>query len=327
MNQRKTAEKSKSGPWAPRSEPEWKPGRLPASLIEVAPGFVLAARLQPGPDARLRRLAVKALDAGVIHPSPAQNNVSQAETLAAAVRNAAAGVGQGGGRAALLLPDGAVRVTVLDFETLPAKKKDWDELVRWKMKESLGFPASEARISYQETFRAQDKAEVLAIAIREDALAPYEAALEPVHGAPFLVWPATLALLPLLPISEAGAQLLTHICSGWVTHVLVENERIRFWRSREIAREAASEAAAEAARAAASARDRMGLTIAQAWFCARPLLADGTKEALSQALGMAVTELALNPALEAGLRPEEKPLYGMFAAPVAGMIMNWENGL
>lgn len=326
MNKANTAKKSKNGSWAVRPEPEWKPGRLPASLIEVAPRFVLAARLQPGPDAGLRRLAVKGLDSGVISPSPAQKNVVKVEALASAVLDAATAVGNSGGRAALLLPDGSVRVTVLDFETLPAKKKDRDELVRWKMKESLGFPVSEARISYQETFRAQGKAEVLAIAVHEDALAQYEAALEPVRGAPFLVWPATLALLPLLPVSEEGAQLLTHICSGWITHVVVENERIRFWRSRELGRDPASEAAAEAARAAASARDRMGLAIAKAWFCARPFLADGTKEALSQALGMAVSDLALNPAFEAGLKLDEKPLYAMFAAPAAGMIMNWENG-
>ncbi|MGH9401227.1 MAG: hypothetical protein ACRD2P_03865 [Terriglobia bacterium] len=78
----------------------------------------------------------------------------------------------------------------------------------------------------------------------------------------------------------------------------------------------------EAARAAASARDRMGLEIARAWLCSRPLLGDGLRDALQKTLNAPVEDLPLDRTFEAGLRPEEKPLYGLFAAPLAGMILN-----
>lgn len=297
--------------------------KLPASVIEIEPGFVLAARLSGPPKRGVRRLAVESLDAGVVEPSPSQPNVGKAEMLGRAIKAASNAVGNGGGRTALLLPDAAVRVSILEFETLPPKKKEMEALVRWKIKDSLGFPVEEARMAYQATHRAPGSIELLAIAVKTAVLAQYEAAMESVRGGPSVVLPATAALLPLLPESEPGAQLLTHVCAGWVTHAVVEGSRLRFWRSRQLAQgPGMAEVISEAARAAASARDRMGLEIARAWFCSRPPLGDGLRDALHKALGTAVEHLPLDENFEAGLRVAEKPLYGSFAAPLAGLIVN-----
>lgn len=300
--------------------------RLPAAMIEIESGFVAGARLAGAPKCALRRLAVTALDSGVVEPSPSQLNVAKPEMLGQAIRAVSKSIGNGRGRTGLLLPDASVRVNVVEFEMLPSKPKELDALLRWKIKDSLGFSPDDARISFQEIYRGPGVVELLVVAAKNEVLAQYEGVIEPIRGGPVLVLPATLALLPLLPETEPGAQLLTHICSGWVTHALLEAQRLRFWRSRQLtsqdADSAKGEVVPEAARAAASARDRLGLDIARVWLCSRPPLDEGIKDALCKALGAPVEDLPLDESLETGLGSEERPLFNLFAAPLTGIIAN-----
>lgn len=307
---------------------------LPAAMIEIQPAFVVGSRFVKSGQAGIRRIAVKAIEPGVVNPSPLLPNIAKPDALGDAMASVSKAIGNGGGRAGLLLPDGALRVCLLEFETLPAKAKDLDSLLRWRIKDSIGFAPEEARLAYQECFRAAGRVELLVLAARADVLAQYEAALEGVRGAPVLTLPATLALLPLLPGTEPGGQLLTHVCSGWVTHALVEGNRLRFWRTRYIKSgdhaTGAEEVISEAARAAASARDRLGVEISKAWLCSRPAPDEALRSALSAALGLSVADLADGCSRAAGMKldmaldAEERPLFDMFAAPLAGLITNAE---
>ncbi|MGH9435161.1 MAG: hypothetical protein ACRD06_04075, partial [Terriglobia bacterium] len=274
----------------------------------------------------LRRLAASGVEAGIVEPSPLLPNVLQPQRLGDAIEAVSASLGNGGGRSGLILPDGAVRVNVLEFDTLPSKSKEVESLLRWRVKDSLGFPSEEATLSHQEIHRAEGKIELLVVAVRRQVMEQYEAALEAARGGPVFTQPATLALLPLLPETEPGGQLLTHVCSGWVTHALVQGSRLRFWRTRQLtgaeSAEQAGEVVSEAARAAASARDRFGLQITKSWLCSRPLASRELKDALGGALGLPVEDLPLGNRLDAELMADERPLFSMFAAPLAGLIAN-----
>lgn len=274
----------------------------------------------------LRRLAVTGLDNGVVDPSPLQLNVSQPVMLAKAIEKVSETTGNGGGRTGLLLPDVVARVNVLDFETLPAKIKEMESLLRWRIKDSLGYSPEDAQLSYQELHRGPGFIELLVVAVKKDVLGQYLGVIEPLRGSPTLVLPATMALLPLLSDIEPGGQLLTHVCCGGVTHALVEGNRLRFWRSRRLPQQdeesTSNEVISEAARAVASVRDRLGLDVQRAWLCARPLAGEGLKQALRQALNVPVDDLPVDARFDSGLKPEEKPLLSMFAAPLAGIISN-----
>lgn len=303
---------------------------LPAAMIEIQPTFVVGARFVKGGAAGVRRIAVKAVEPDVVSPSPLTPNIAKPEALSEAIAAVSKAIGNGGGRAGLLLPDGALRVCLLEFETLPSKPKDLNSLLRWRIKDSLGFAPEEARLAYQECFRSVGRVELLVLAARADVIAQYEGALEGVRGAPVLTLPATLALLPLLAGDEPGGQLLTHVCANWVTHALVEGNRLRFWRTRPLSSGedmGADEVISEAARAAASARDRLGVEISKAWFCSRPAPDESLRAALSATLGCPVENLtgarsATGVLLDAALDAEERPLFGMFAAPLTGLIAN-----
>jgi hypothetical protein len=301
---------------------------LPTLVFEIAPGFVAGARLEgSGHQARrVRRMGVQQLEPHSLEPHPGRPNVANQEEVRRAIREVAAVTGNGTGRFGLVVPDGAVRVAVLLFETLPEDAREAEALVRWRMRDKLPFAPEEARVSYQVLWRAPGHVEVLAAAARSSVLSEYEAALEPINGGPALTLPATLALLPLLPDRAAGGHLLLHVCSRWVTAVLMVKARPCFWRTREldtaVAEDPAKAVASEAARVLASARDHLETKLEQAWLCVRPPTTSELVSAVADAISHEVELLTPRPGLDAALSSGERRLFEYFGAPVAGLVSN-----
>ncbi len=299
---------------------------LPPVVLEIEPDFVVGALLSRASPAGVRRMAIETLDSGVLEPSPTQANVIKPELLARSLRAITRTMRNGGGRLGLLLPDAAVRVNIVSFETLPPKRGELEALLNWKIKESLGFPPEEAKLSWQITHAEAGLVEVLVVAAKRDVLRQYETALKTLRYAPVLILPVTLALLALLPGDLSDVLLFSHVCSGWVTHAVVEGNRLRLWRNRRLSSPAgdsgASEVLSEAARAVASVRDRLGLEVKKAWRCARPGAGDGPIEEMSRLLGLPVENISLGASFDASLASEEKPLFAPFGAPLAGLIAN-----
>jgi hypothetical protein len=262
----------------------------------------------------------------MVDSSPTRFNIANPKLLGEKLRAVSKSVGRGGGQLGLLLPDGTVRVSILTFETLPAKIQEREALLRWRIKESLGFPADQATISYQITSAEAKSIEALVLAVKTDILGQYHKLVASQASGVVLVLPATMALLALMPEDEPGGQLLLHIHSGWVTAAVVTGDRLRFWRSRRLERpgtdSGVSESLSEAARAAASVRDRMNIDLQRAWYCARPGGGDGLAGGLEQVAGCPASSLPLGYQISAALSAQEKPLFEAFGAPLAGLAAN-----
>jgi hypothetical protein len=297
--------------------------RLPSTMLEIQPEFVVAARLD-GPARRVRRIGVRGVEAGALVPNPGRSNIIGAEAVRQAIRAATLAAGNGGGAAGLLVSDGAVRAAVLPFETIPENQKELEALVRWKMKQSLPCAPEEVRLSYQVAKREAGDFEVLAPAIKDSVVAEYESALEETRGFE-LILPVTAALLPLLP-ADAGAQLLMNVCSGWMTSVVVCGSRVCFWRTREIPQGAPEEerrgVLTEAARVIASSRDHLRLEISRAWFCLRPRKSAELSEQVSRAISQQVIPLEPDPQLGTPLHDQERAVFEELGAPLGGLLMN-----
>ncbi len=298
---------------------------MPTVVYEIESEFVVGARLSGSP-AGVRRMAMAGLIPGLLQPSSTQSNISDSGELGRSLGKLRGTLGNGG-RWGLLVPDAVARVNVLRFDTLPEKTAEVEALLRWRIRESLGFPPEEARLTYQVTQREAGSIELLVVAVKDGVLAQYEAALEPFQrDSALLILPVTLPLLALLPESEPACQLLTHVYSGCVTHTVVEGNRLRFWRSRPLAQREpgaqVEEVLSEAARAVASARDRLGIQVGRAWHCIRTDASEALSQGLSRVLGMPVESLPLAAQLEAPLSAEEKRLFRPFGAPLAAIITN-----
>jgi hypothetical protein len=305
------------------------PFALPTLVVEIQPEFVAGLRLAGkanGATQRLRNIGVTGLSPNTVVPAVNGPNIADTADLERALKATARPVANGAARFGLLFPDGAARVSVLSFETLPESSKQAHALMRWKMKETLPYPLEEARISYQVMVRDAERIEVLAVAAKASVLAEYERALEKVYGRPALVLPATLALLPLLPSTEGLGQLLIHLCSGSITSAVTAGSRLRLWRTRQLGRpdwsELCRQAVAESARVVASCRDHLRVEISQIWLCARPQGGPGFCAELSQALAHPVELLEPDPDFGAALTGEDHNLFESFGAPAAGLIVN-----
>ena len=301
---------------------------MPTVVFETQPGFVLGARLE-SPSRQTRRLGrvgVRRLEPGALEPHAGKPNIANSEELRRALNEVSETIGNGSGRFGLVVPDGAVRVSILSFETLPEDAAETETLVRWKMRDKLPFAPEEARISIQLLGREPGHVEVLAVAARGAVLSEYESAIEAANGGMALLLPATVTLLPLLPENEARGQILLHVCSRWMTSVVVVGSRPCYWRTRELdtttPEETAHEVAGEAARILASTRDRLHADLGRAWLCARPAAGAEMAAAVAAAVSHEVEVLAPRTDLVAGLSPEERTLFGQFGATVAGIISN-----
>ena len=297
---------------------------LPSVVLDLQPGFVAGARLEKK-SRQVRRVAVRQLEAGALEPLAGRPNLAKQEVVRRAIKEVLEAVGNGGGRLGILLPDPTVRVAVLRFETLSARRSEAEALVRWKMGSILPFPPEEARVTYQLLSKGEHSVELLAMAVRNSIVAEYEAALEEVGAGPALVLPATAALLPLLPAGDHGSQVLVHVCSGSVTSVVVVGDGISFWRNRQLESVTAaddSEVVSEFARVVAACRDHLRSEIEDLFIYVRPPASSSLDNEIGTVTGRRVHYLT-SPALSTqNLPPPEKKILEAFGMTFAGLLEN-----
>ena len=297
---------------------------LPTVVLDMQPGFVAGAKLDRK-SRQVRRVAVRQLEAGALEPLASRPNLAKQEVVRRAIREVLETVGDGSSRVGILLPDPAVRVAILRFETLSAHRDEAEALVRWKMGSLLPFPPEDARVTYQVLSRAEQSVELLAMAVRNSIVAEYEAALEDVTAGPALVLPATAALLPLLPAGDRGSQVLVHVCSGSVTTVVVVGDNISFWRNRLLERVTAaedSEVVSEFARVVAACRDHLKSEIEDLYIYVRPPASSLLDHEIGRATGRRVQLLTGSPSHSEALAPAEKKILESFGMTFAGLLEN-----
>jgi type IV pilus assembly protein PilM len=299
---------------------------LPAVVFEIEPGFVVGAHLDVG-GRSIRRISTRELEPQSLNPTSSGTNIANVENFRRAVQGVSDVLGNGSGRLGLLLPDASVRVTILIFEALDEEAKEADALVRWRMKEILPYPPEEARLSCQVLWKDPGNVGVMAVAARTSLLAEYQGALGLGHRGPELILPSTLALMPLLPEKDGEAQILVHVCSGWVTTVVAARARIQSWRNKELSatapEELSQEVAAEVARVLASSQDHMQLVVNKVLLCARPPASRELAGELSRMIGRDVECLAPGPGPDAKLSAAETEVFNAVGTPIAGLMGNF----
>jgi type IV pilus assembly protein PilM len=163
---------------------------------------------------------------GVLVPSPIKENILDVAAFTAAVRKL---VPPGGRRtAALILPDNAMRLTVLEFENLPEKEEERIALVRFRLKKTVPFDVESAAVS---CFVQSGNKVVVAVAPAE-IIAQYEAPFRAAGLSPGIVMPGALTLLELLPAT--GSYLVAHQNSGALAVLVVSKGVLTLSRSLEL---------------------------------------------------------------------------------------------
>ena len=216
-------------------------GTRPRLAVEVRAEGVVAARAE---DAAGLLVAVSRadVDAGGLTPGLKVGNVLDRAGVTTAIRTALDRVGRGVDRirdVTLIVPDAAVRVLLLDFDSLPSKVAEALPVVRFRLKKLLPFEVEDAVVSYQVMSSTKELVTVLAVAIPRDVLAEYEGLVTAAGYVPGAVLPSTLAAIAGLGAngleeSLASAVLVVNAGSQQVTTAIVKGGVLLLHRTLEM---------------------------------------------------------------------------------------------
>ncbi len=201
----------------------------PRLACEITPLRVVAARAGKGQ--MIASCTVRALPAGAVAPSLTAGNLTNAAALRETIREAFSTVGSHGRDVIIILPDSCCRVSLIDLDTLPAKRRDAEAVVRFRMKKALPFDVDKARVSFQAQPASNGTVRVLATVALASVLDEYEAAVRDAGYVPGVVLPATLAALG--GVDAATATLLIHVGAQSLTVAGVDKEQLLLFRTLE----------------------------------------------------------------------------------------------
>src|SRR5262245_48224467 len=215
----------------------WLASPLPDAAIEIAPERVSVAVVDKrGGGLVVQAHASEALPAGAVVASLTSSNVHNRTLVAGALRAVLERAGVRPRRVALVIPDLAAKVSLVRFDTVPARREDLDQLVRWQVKKASPFPIEEAIVTWTPAARNPDgSAEFLVVSARRDIVAEYEAVCEQARVYAGLVDLATLSLVNLiLGGTEAPPAdwLVVHLRPDYTSIVIMRGEHVIFFRNR-----------------------------------------------------------------------------------------------
>lgn len=192
----------------------------PHTAVEIAPEGALAASAPGGGASPV--YAFVALRPGALAPGIGGANVMAADTVAEVLHSAIDQVSPRSRSVTLIVPDTAVRVFVLDFDSFPARPAEAVPVMRFRLRKMVPFDAEHAALSYQVLPQpAGEPVRVLVTAMPGSVLAEYETAVRAAGYEPGAVLPSSLAALaafstaePALAANLSGAALTTSITRG-----------------------------------------------------------------------------------------------------------------
>ncbi len=203
----------------------------PLLVFELSADGLTAVRR----DARSGEIEARAeapLEPGVIDPSPTKPNVADAQALGVALASVLEQLGPvKRNETALLLPDASSRLTVLDFEQLPAGAEERLAVIRARLVKAVPFDIAAARLSYQIS-RVGSAYSALVAVTPAEVVRQYEDALARVGLWPGFVSLSMAAALNLTP--AGGMRLFAKLSGRAMTMAAVDGDAVRLIRTVEL---------------------------------------------------------------------------------------------
>ncbi len=164
------------------------------------------------------------------------SNLGDPPAVSAAIRTALGQVSPRTKSVTVVIPDSAVRVFVLDFDTLPARQDEALPVLRFRLRKSVPFDVEQAGISYQVlsegSARTETQWKVLAAIMPGPVLAEYEGVVRSAGYEPGAVLPVSLAVLAAVDSQEA--LLAAHLSARTLTTSIVAGNDILLYRTVEL---------------------------------------------------------------------------------------------
>jgi type IV pilus assembly protein PilM len=201
----------------------------PRLACEITAERVIAARAADK-SPRLEVFTSRRLNEGVVAPGLNGPNVLDGQALRTAIGSALGAVSGKSRDVVVIVPDAAIRVLLLDFETLPSKPQETDPVIRFRLKKSLPFDVDEAAVSY-DISRSNGAVRVVAAVSPRAIIQEYESAFRDAGYSPGVVLPSSLATLGMIE-----GQRPTMMLKADATNIIIaaaERQELRLVRTLE----------------------------------------------------------------------------------------------
>jgi type IV pilus assembly protein PilM len=216
----------------------WTKEPPPEYFFEVSQRGIAWTHPRHGGTVRVHSFPENALDV-----SPVQPNMLRSDLLDGSVPNVSGKNNQRRIKAGLVVPDYAVRISVLDFEEFPSDEEQRLALVRFRLRKTVPFSIDEAQVScsLQSADPGQKRYDVLAAAVFRPVLDEYEGLLRSRGFQVGLVLPSSIATLPLCSCAGSELSLLAKLSGEILSILLLEGQQIRLARCVDLRSEEGSD--------------------------------------------------------------------------------------
>ena len=188
------------------------------------------------------QLATASLPEGALVPGLGESNLRSTAEISSALRGALGRLEPRGRAATLVVPDAAVRVFLLDFDTLPARRDEILPILRFRLRKSVAFDVESAGISYQilseGSARLETPWKVLVALMPGSVREEYESLMRSIGLEPGVLLPQSLAALG--PLDSQQAELILSHSPASLTLTIVSGSDILLYRTSDLPEGAAA---------------------------------------------------------------------------------------
>ena len=208
--------------------------RLPGIACEISRQFVSVARLDPRRSHRVDGFAVENIPQGLVEPSLTEPCVRSIEELGKIIQATLTKAGVGTNRISLAIPDACARVAIHAFETLPSKREEKTELLKWKLKKTIPYDIDDSHLSFAEQKTETGKNHVITANIHKEVRAQFEEVFESLGIHVGFVTLSTFAAYELLARQHRDeireSVLFMRVRSSNISSLIIQQEALVFYR-------------------------------------------------------------------------------------------------
>ena len=205
----------------------------PALACEIMPEGVLAARRAADEQTFISYAPLaNPLSADIVRPGLSVPNFADRGAVVAAIRQALDTLDPRSKGLTLVVPDAAVRVLILEFDSLPSKQQEALPIVRFRLRKLAPFEVDNAAVSYQVVRQQQGQARVLVTVMPAAVREEYEDVVKAAGYETGAILPSMLASLALL--SSADAALVINRSGHSLTTAIAHGDDLLLHRTLEL---------------------------------------------------------------------------------------------
>lgn len=208
--------------------------RLPGIACEISSQFFSVTRLDSRRSRRVDGFAVENIPQGLIEPSLTDPSVRSIEELVKIIKATLSKAGVNTNRISLVIPDACARVAIHSFESLPSKKEEKTELLKWKLKKTIPFDINDSHLKFVEQKTEAGKNFVITANIHKPVLAQFEEVFESLGIHVGFITLATFAAYELLASQHQDeirkSVLFIRARSSNISSLIIQQETVVFYR-------------------------------------------------------------------------------------------------